>query len=230
METFRIILEFILHIDLFLKDLVMTYGPQVYGILFLVLFAETGLVVTPFLPGDSLLFVAGTFVGAGLLAGGILIPLLIVAAIAGGICNFHIGKAFGSSLLDKEKHRLIKPEHIEKAQLFYRKHGGKAIVLARFIPLVRSLAPFVAGIGRMDYRRFWAYNALGGILWVTTFVLAGMVFGASPWVVENMSMIVWAVVLLSLVVMLIAGIKSRPKKKHPTTQALAPKQLADARS
>jgi membrane-associated protein len=213
METITAVIGFLLNFDVYLKELVLAWGPLVYGLLFLIVFCETGLVVTPFLPGDSLLFVSGTLAGAGLLSGSVLIPLLALAAIAGDACNFHIGKSFGDSLLHRERKWLIKPEHVEKAQDFYRRHGGKAIILARFIPFVRTFVPFVAGIGRMEYRRFWLFNAVGGLLWVPAFVVAGMVFGRVPWVAENLSLLVYGVILVSVLPMLAAWLKSRSARK-----------------
>lgn len=187
-----------LHLDRHLTELVAQYGPWVYGILFLIIFCETGLVVTPFLPGDSLLFVAGMLAGAGLLDPLWLIVLLSLAAILGDGLNYAIGRWAGPNVFRSDKARLLKRAHLLRAQRFYERHGGKAIVLARFIPIARTFAPFVAGIGRMSYPRFLAYNIGGGILWVVLFIMGGYLFGDVPAIKENLSVVILGIIILSI--------------------------------
>jgi len=191
-------IDLILHLDRHLTELVADYGPWVYGILFLIIFCETGLVVTPFLPGDSLLFVAGMLAGAGLLDPALLVLLLSTAAILGDSVNYAIGRRFGSAVFRSERARLFKPAHLKRTQQFYERHGGKTIVLARFIPIVRTFAPFVAGIGKMAYPRFLAYNVGGGLFWVGGFVLGGYLFGDLPLVKENLGLVIVAIIIVSI--------------------------------
>ena len=210
MEFIKFIIDFILHIDDHLVELSSQYGIWVYAIIFLIVFCETGLVVTPFLPGDSLLFATGTIVvlpGSGLnifLMG----LVVIVAAILGDTTNYHIGKAFGSRVLNKPS-RFIKQEYLEKTHAFYEKHGGKTIIYARFIPIIRTFAPFVAGIGIMNYGRFITYNVVGGVLWTVLFLGAGYLFGNIPFIRDNFSMVIIAIILVSLLPVLIELYKAR---------------------
>ncbi len=190
--------DILLHLDRHLTELVADYGPWVYGILFLIIFCETGLVVTPFLPGDSLLFVAGMLAGAGLLDPAVLVLLLATAAILGDSVNYAIGRWTGPNVFRDDRARLFKPAHLLRTQRFYEKHGGKTVVLARFIPIIRTFAPFVAGIGRMAYPRFLAYNIGGGIFWVTFFVMGGYLFGDLPMVKENLSLVILGIIILSI--------------------------------
>lgn len=198
MELILTFFDFLLHLDRHLSELVSQYGPWVYALLFLIIFCETGLVVTPFLPGDSLLFVAGMLAGAGLLDPGVLVITLTVAAILGDTVNYSIGRWVGPNVFRSDHARLLKRSHLVRTQHFYEKHGGKTIVLARFLPLVRTFAPFVAGIGRMHYPRFLAYNVGGGILWVTLFVLGGYVFGDIPVIKQNLSLVILGIIILSI--------------------------------
>jgi membrane-associated protein len=191
------ILDFFIHLDAHLLSVIEQYGTWTYALLFFIVFCETGLVVTPFLPGDSLLFAAGTFAGAGSLHFGFILFLLWIAGIIGDTVNYFIGRFFGSQLVRIDG-RLIKPQHLEKTRAFYAKHGGKTIILARFIPIVRTFAPFVAGIGKMDYRVFSAYNVVGATLWAGLFVGGGYLFGNIPIVRDNFSAVILAIIVISV--------------------------------
>ena len=195
MELLAQFIDLMLHLDRHLAVLVQNYGTWVYALLFLIIFSETGLVITPFLPGDSLLFVAGALAAVGGMDVGILLVLLIVAAILGDTVNYAVGKWFGARLATS---RWIKPEYLARTQAFYDRHGGKTIVLARFIPIVRTFAPFVAGIGAMRYRRFIAYNVGGAIGWVVFFVGGGYLFGNLPIVRQNLSLVLLGIIVLSV--------------------------------
>jgi membrane-associated protein len=208
MEPIKHILDFFLHIDKHLLDVVQTYGVWTYGILFAVIFMETGLVVTPFLPGDSLIFAAGALAGAGALDVHRLIPLLIVAALTGDNLNYFIGRTLGPRVF-RERSRFLKHEYLERTRDFYDKHGGKTLVLARFVPIVRTFAPFVAGIGRMRYVKFLGFSIAGGTLWVGLFGLLGFFFGGLPVVKENFSIAVLVIIFLSLTPMVIELWKAR---------------------
>lgn len=206
------IISFILHIDVHLAEITAAYGALTYVILFLIIFAETGFVVTPFLPGDSLLFAAGAIAALGTLNPAIIILILAIAAILGDTANYWIGHFFGEKMIANPK-LPIKAEHIAKTQVFYEKYGGKTIILARFVPIVRTFAPFVAGIGTMHYNKFITYNIIGGILWVSLFTLTGYFFGNLPAVKHNFSLVIFGIIGVSVVPMLIEFIKSkRPKK------------------
>lgn len=193
------IIDFILHINAHLTELVQAYGPWVYAILFLIVFCETGLVVTPFLPGDSLLFAAGAVAAlSGALNPLFLIVLLVVAAVLGDYVNYSIGKKVGAKVFSRPKSWLFNPEHLHRTHQFYEKYGGKTIIIARFVPIIRTFAPFVAGIGEMEYRKFAVFNILGAILWVPSFVLAGYYFGNVPAVKENFTLVIFAIIIISV--------------------------------
>jgi membrane-associated protein len=204
------LLDFVLHVDDHLVQMTAAYGPWIYAILFAIVFCETGLVVTPFLPGDSLLFATGALCAAsgGGLSLAVAIPVIFIAAVLGDAVNYRIGVAFGPGLLERRLAgaapppgllgKLVKREHLERTQRFYDKYGGKTIILARFVPIVRTFAPFVAGIGRMEYRRFFTYNVVGGLVWVLVCVLAGFFFGALPWVQRNFETVVLAIIVVSV--------------------------------
>ena len=211
MDIVMNLVNFILHIDTHLTQLVSTYGVATYAILFGIIFIETGVVLTPFLPGDSLLFAAGALSALGALHIWILVPLLIFAAIIGDTSNYWIGHFFGEQMIANPRIP-IKKEHIEKTKAFFDKHGGKTIILARFVPIVRTFAPFVAGVGKMQYSNFISYNIVGGILWVTLFTLAGFFFGNIPSIKENFSIVVLAIILISVVPMMVEAIKHKLKK------------------
>lgn len=189
--------QFFLHIDAHLASLVEHFGQWVYGILFAVVFCETGLVVTPFLPGDSLLFAAGTMAGAGALDPWVLGVTLLAAAILGDAVNYFIGRFFGDKVLSKPR-RFVRADHIARTEAFYARHGGKTIILARFVPFARTFAPFVAGVIRMDPVRFFVFNVTGAILWVGLFVGGGVWFGNIPWVKDNLTLVLIAVILVSV--------------------------------
>jgi membrane-associated protein len=210
MEIFADIFNFIIHIDTHLGEIITRYGTASYVILFAIIFAETGLVFTPFLPGDSLLFATGAFSAIGSFNIVILLLLLWVAAFLGDTVNYWIGHYFGQKLIDNPKIP-INQEHIDKTQKFYDKHGGKTIFLARFVPIIRTFAPFVAGIGKMDYKKFVCYNATGGFVWVFGFTLLGYFFGNIPSVKENFSVVVIAIIILSVIPILIEFTKARLK-------------------
>lgn len=197
MELITGLIDFILHIDTHLIEIVREYGGWTYAILFLIVFCETGLVVTPFLPGDSLLFAAGALAATGSLEVVPLFVLLFVAAVLGDAVNYAIGHRLGDRCREGRV-RFIKAEHLAKTQAFYDKYGGKTIVIARFIPIVRTYAPFVAGAANMSYKRFATYNVSGGLLWVTLFVLAGYWFGNMPVVEENFGLVIVAIIVLSV--------------------------------
>ncbi|HET6463437.1 MAG TPA: DedA family protein [Candidatus Krumholzibacteria bacterium] len=201
MYSIKHILDLFLHVDKHLFDLVQTYGTWVYGILFGIIFMETGLVVTPFLPGDSLLFAAGALAGAGALDIRILVPLLIAAAVIGDNVNYLIGRHVGPRVFHEQR-RFFKPEYLFRTRDFFAKHGGKTLVLARFVPIIRTFAPFVAGIGRMHYPKFLAFSVAGGTFWVCLFALLGYFFGGLPVVKENFSIAVLVIIALSLMPMI----------------------------
>ncbi|MBU3700157.1 MAG: DedA family protein [Candidatus Kapabacteria bacterium] len=199
MEFASGLVDFILHIDVHLVTITSAYGVWAYVILFLIVFAETGLVVTPFLPGDSLLFAAGAICSLGTLDVTLLGGLLIVAAIIGDGVNYAIGARVGPRVFNRPSSRLLNVEHLKRAHTFYEKHGGKTIVLARFMPIVRTFAPFVAGIGKMTYRQFLVYNVVGAIIWVVSFLALGYFFGNQPIVKKNFTLVIAAIIVLSAI-------------------------------
>lgn len=210
MDFLITILEFFLHLDEYIAQMISTYGAWTYGILFAIIFVETGLVIMPFLPGDSLLFAAGTFAALGSLNVWFLIGLLIVAAITGDAVNYSIGHYLGERAYNI---KWIKKEYLDKTHAFFEKHGGKAIFLARFVPIVRTFAPFVAGIGKMSYKYFATYNIVGGIVWVVTFTLLGFFFGNIPFVKKNFELVIIVIILLSVVPMIYEWWKARQEHK-----------------
>jgi len=191
-----ILLDIVLHLDAHLLALVRDYGALVYAILFLIIFAETGLVVAPFLPGDSLLFVTGALCGMGSLELQVLMPLLMLAAFCGDNTNYWIGRRYGIKLF-KHDSRFFKLEHVEKTQKFYAVHGGKTIIFARFLPVIRTFAPFVAGIGSMGYRVFVTFSVLGSVAWIASLTLAGYFFGNIPVIKNNLTLMIVGIVLIS---------------------------------
>jgi membrane-associated protein len=208
MELIRSLIDFILNIDTHLDAIIASYGGGAYLVLFLIIFCETGLVITPFLPGDSLLFAAGTFAARGSLDPVLLIILLTVAAITGDTVNYWIGRAIGPRVFNRDS-RFINRKYLERTHQFYEKHGGKAIVFARFIPIIRTFAPFVAGIGAMEYKKFIFYNVAGGIVWIILFVLAGYYFGNIPAVEKNFELVILAIIVLSVLPAVIEFIRAR---------------------
>ncbi|GAB4157013.1 MAG: DedA family protein [Candidatus Promineifilaceae bacterium] len=213
MEIIQTIIEFILHIDQHLTEIISNYGGWTYLILFLIVFCETGLVVTPFLPGDSLLFAAGALAALGNLDVTWLILLLMGAAILGDTVNYQVGHFIGIRAFSGTV-RFLKPEYLERTSRFYEKHGGKAVVLARFVPIIRTFAPFVAGVGAMKYGRFVVFNIVGGVLWVLLFTLTGYFFGNLPIVRDNFSLVIMAIILISLVPIIYEAVKTRMSAEH----------------
>ncbi|MCO5253879.1 MAG: DedA family protein [Bacteroidetes bacterium] len=209
------ILDFFLHLDKYLGAMINEYGVWIYAILFLIIFVETGLVIMPFLPGDSLLFAAGLFAAQdNILNIWILLILLFAAAVLGDSVNYLIGKYAGQKVLNwKLKGKpLIKPQYMEKTHQFYDKHGAKTIVIARFVPIVRTFAPFVAGIGEMHYNKFITYNIVGGAVWILSLTLAGFFFGNYAWVQHNFEKVIFGIILVSILPILIEIVKSKWKK------------------
>ncbi|MBK8800180.1 MAG: DedA family protein [Anaerolineales bacterium] len=217
-----------LHIDEYLGDIVRTFGVWTYVLLFLVIFAETGLVVTPFLPGDSLLFAAGAIAALvpDTLNIAVLVVVLIFAAILGDTANYWIGHWVGPKAFSG-KVRFLKKEHLDRTNAFYDKHGGKTIILARFVPIVRTFAPFVAGIGAMNYSKFIAYNVVGGIAWVLIFTLLGYFFGNVPFVQHNFEYVIIAIVLISVLPAVWEIVAEKTRSRQTTPAVVAPEESAD---
>ncbi len=212
METIKHLIDFFLHLDKHLAELISSYGAWTYGILFLIIFCETGLVVTPFLPGDSLLFAAGTFAASGSLNLWWLMLLLIIAAIIGDAANYYIGYKIGARLLQNQNSKIFRKEYIDRTHAFYEKYGGKTIIFARFVPIVRTFAPFLAGVGKMNYWHFAMYNITGAIAWVVICVLAGYFFGNLSFVQNNFSLVVLAIIFISILPGIIEFIRYRRAK------------------
>lgn len=216
MEIITQLLDFIVHVDKYLAEIILNYGSWTYLILFLIIFCETGLVVTPFLPGDSLLFVIGALGTTGALDFKMAIVLLIIAAVGGNTANYFMGKMIGYKILENSKlpfiKRIVKKEYIEQAQAFYEKHGGKAILLSRFLPILRTFAPFVAGIGKMSFAKFAMYNSIGAVAWVLIFITGGLNFGNIPAVKNNFTYVIFGIILVSLLPAVITWLNARRKK------------------
>ena len=196
MEIISFLVDFILHIDKHLEAFVAAYGVWVYGLLFLIVFVETGLVVMPFLPGDSLLFIVGALSGAGLMNFGVAVPILLAAAVLGDQCNFSIGRYFGPKVFQWESSRFFNRKAFDQAHAFYERYGAITIVLARFMPFIRTFAPFVAGVAEMTRGKFTLYNVFGALLWVLGITAAGYFFGNLPLVRENLEKIIWGLILI----------------------------------
>ena len=214
MEYIRSLIDFILHIDRHLDTMIQTFGPWMYVILFLIIFAETGLVVTPFLPGDSLLFAVGALTarpdGLNLT---LILVLLPIAAILGDGVNYWVGQAVGPRVFRNKESRWLNPRHLERTHAFYEKYGGKTIIIARFMPIIRTFAPFVAGMGRMNYARFTAYNISGGLIWIFFFVIIGYFFGNWPVVKRNFTLVILVIIVLSMMPPVIEYLRHRFKSK-----------------
>ncbi len=208
-------LDFILHIDVHLAEMVAQYGLWIYAILFLFIFCETGLVVIPFLPGDSLLFVAGALaaIGSNHINIHLIVLSLIVAAVVGDACNYMIGKFFGERLFRNPDSKIFKRAYLERTHHFYEEHGGKTIIIARFVPIVRTFAPFVAGMGKMKYGHFFGYNVIGAIVWVCLFSYAGYFFGGLEFIRRNLSLLVIVIVVVSLLPAIFEVLRQRRKQK-----------------
>ncbi len=224
MELLKAFIDFILHIDIHLDHIIAYAGGYSYVVLFGIIFLETGLVITPFLPGDSLLFAIGAFCARGTLDLTVILILLTAAAIIGDTVNYWIGATFGEKMVQAKKIRLIKQRHLDKTHAFFEKHGGKTIVLARFVPIVRTFAPFVAGMGKMTYRNFVMFNVTGAIIWVFLFVIAGYFFGNQPMVRKNFTLVILAIIILSVMPIVVEvflhwnTIRKEKKRKKPTPQ------------
>ena len=220
MELVHWFVDFFLHLDRHLAEVIQSYGTWTYGLLFTIVFLETGLVVTPFLPGDSLLFAAGSFAalqqpdGSPVLSFPVLFVLLSLAAIVGDTVNYGIGAYLGPKVFHFPRSRFFNPEHLRKTHAFYEKYGGKTIIIARFVPIVRTFAPFVAGIGAMSYARFLAYNVVGGLLWVSLCLSAGYFFGNLPFVRNNFSLVILAIVLISILPALVEYLRHRSQSRR----------------
>jgi membrane-associated protein len=225
MDLIAYLIDLFLHLDEHLSLVLSRYGAWTYLILFVVIFMETGLVVTPFLPGDSLLFAAGTFAALGDLDVVLLFLLLFAAAVAGDTVNYWIGRRIGPKVFET-KVRWLKREYLERTHRFYERHGGKTIFLARFVPIVRTFAPFVAGVGEMSYGRFLAYNLVGGLAWTGGFVFLGYFFGNLPIVRDNFSFVVLGIIFVSLLPMLVEFVNSRLRQRRspPVTSTPAPEE------
>lgn len=211
MEFIAGLIDFILHIDIHLVEMIKDYGAWTYLILFIIIFSETGFVVTPFLPGDSLLFVIGALGASGAMNFKLALLLLMIAAIMGNTVNYFIGRILGDRILAMRNSRIIKKEYLYKTQAFYRKHGGKAIILSRFIPIIRTFAPFVAGIGKMNFLKFSLFNLIGGTSWVMLFMFVGYTFGNIPAVKHNFTYVIFAIIFVSLLPTLVPYIRSKIK-------------------
>ena len=207
------LIDFILHCDEHIGQFINDYGNFIYAILFAIIFVETGLVFMPFLPGDSLIFAAGTFAAIGQLNFFVLLVLIILAAIIGDTVNYEIGKHFGRKLLNNKKFTIVKQENLDKADALIKKYGSWAVFLARFMPIIRTIVPFVVGMGRLDYKKFITFNALGGITWVTLFLCLGYFFGNIPFVSDHFTIIILGIIFLSIIPILIGFIKTRMDKK-----------------
>ncbi len=203
----------LLALDQTLAEFAGQYGPWLYLLLFLIIFAETGLVVLPFLPGDSILFISGTVVATAGLNVHVLVIVLIVAAILGDTVNYSVGHYIGPRVFDRPDSRWLKQEHLRRTQAFYDRYGGVTIIIGRFVPIIRTFAPFLAGVAGMTYRRFLSYNVIGGIAWITSLVYAGYLFGNIPWVKDNLTFIVIAIVVVSLIPAVSTFISERRSRK-----------------
>ena len=203
----------LLALDQTLANMAGQYGPWIYALLFIVIFAETGLVVFPFLPGDSILFIAGTVVATAGLDVHLLVALLIVAAVMGDSLNYAIGHYIGPKVFDKPDSRWFKQAHLRRTQAFYDKYGGVTIIIGRFIPIIRTFAPFLAGVAGMTYRKFLSYNLIGGVLWISLLVYSGYLFGNIPWVKQNLSLIVLGIVVVSLIPAITTYVRERRSRQ-----------------
>jgi membrane-associated protein len=214
MELLKFGIDFIIHIDAHLSNVIQNYGVWTYLILFLIIFCETGLVVTPILPGDSLLFAAGTFAARGALDPLWLFVLLSIAAVAGDTVNYWIGHFVGPKVFHKEKVRFLNREYLDRTHSFFERYGGKTIIIARFVPIIRTFAPFVAGIGSMTYWRFISYNVIGGVAWIAICVYAGYYFGNLSMVKENFTFVIFAIVFISILPGIIEFLRQRALAKR----------------
>nr|WP_315241079.1 VTT domain-containing protein [uncultured Albidiferax sp.] len=209
MDILMQLLDFILHVDKYLEAFVTNYGPWVYALLFLIIFVETGVVVMPFLPGDSLLFVVGAMCGVGLMSYPLAVGLLLAAAILGNQCNYAIGRYLGPKVFQWENSKLFNKQAFNQAHAFYERYGGITLVAARFMPFLRTFAPFVAGVAMMGRAKFTFYDVLGGVLWVAGIITIGYFFGNLPWVKQHLDKIIWAMILIPGLVIVLGAVKGR---------------------
>jgi membrane-associated protein len=214
MEHLRFFIDLILHLDTHLGDLITQFGPWIYGLMFLIVFCETGLVVTPILPGDSLLFALGTFAGMGRLDLTLLLFLLIAAAILGDSVNYWLGSLVGPRIFRGENVRFLNRKHLDRTHEFFERYGAKTIIFARFVPIVRTFAPFVAGMGQMTYRRFMVYNVVGGIVWVVLFVLGGYFFGSIEFVKKNFTLVILGIIVVSVLPAVFEFVRERRRLRQ----------------
>ncbi|HVO68014.1 MAG TPA: DedA family protein [Syntrophales bacterium] len=217
MDLIFYFVDFFVHLDRHLAAIIQSFGGWTYFIFFLIIFCETGLVVTPFLPGDSLLFGLGTFAALGALQVEWLLTLLSIAAVAGNTVNYVIGKFVGPKVFHEENVRFLNKQYLDRTHDFYEKHGGKTIVIARFIPIIRTFAPFVAGIGKMTYSRFTCYNVLGSVAWITIFIMGGYYFGNLPTVKRNFTLVIFAIIIISVLPVVVEYLRQRGRtgaEKH----------------
>ena len=219
MEMLRFLVDFVLRVDVHLAEFVAMYGAWVYALLFAIIFVETGVVVMPFLPGDSLLFVVGALCGVGLMQWSIAMPLLVVAAVVGDQVNYHIGRWVGPKVWQWEQSRWFNKRAFQQAHDFYERYGGITIMLARFLPFIRTFVPFVAGVAEMGRRKFTLYNVAGALVWVLGLVTIGYLFGNLPWVKANMSLIIWAMIIVPGLVALAGAWRARRKSLQPAARA-----------
>lgn len=222
------LLNIILHLDKYIAIIINTFGIYTYLIFFLIIFAETGLVVTPFLPGDSLLFIIGTLAGSNFLNIWLAYLTLLTAAVLGDTVNYWMGHHFGKRVFSKDKSRFFNKAYLEKTNRFYQKHGGKTIILARFIPIIRTFAPFVAGLGKMNYGTFIFYNIIGAFIWVTSLTFAGYFFGGLPFIKKNFEYAVFGIIFISLLPVLFEYLKHKREKKKKLKEEISYKEIQQA--
>ena len=218
MEFISHVVEFFLHLDKHLQLIIEDYGVWTYLLIFLIIFCETGLVVTPFLPGDSLLFALGSFAAIGALKLPLLLTILSIAAILGNTVNYAIGCLLAPKIMSGKKIKFIKREYLERTHRFFEKYGGKTIIITRFIPIIRTFAPFLAGVGTMSYSKFLFYNVIGGLLWVFSFVIVGYFFGNLPFVKENFSLVILVIIILSILPAIIEVVKAKLESRASLSQ------------
>lgn len=218
METITFLIDFILHVDVHLSEFVQAYGAWVYALLFAIIFVETGLIVMPFLPGDSLLFVVGALCGAGLMSLPLAMALLVAAAVLGDQTNYSIGRYIGPKVFGWKQSRWFDKAAFDAAHAFYEKHGGVTIILARFMPFVRTFAPFVAGVAAMTRSKFTFFNVVGALIWVVGLTTAGYLFGNMPWVQKNLGMIIWALILVPGLIALWGGWKAKKQARQAAAE------------
>ena len=209
MEWITTAIDLVLHLDRYLSDWIAAYGAWIYVILFVIVFAETGLVVTPFLPGDSLLFIAGSLATLGSMDVHLLVLVLVIAAVLGNVCNYEIGRYFGARFFVNEKSKFLNPQHLERTHAFFERWGAAAVVLARFVPFLRTYVPFVAGMAKMTRAKYIAYTVVGAAAWVGSLVYLGYFFGNIPWVKQNQGLLVLGIIGLSVLPIVIAAVKSK---------------------